>query len=92
VLINYVAARGHRLEIPINALVATNPLALTLARLPISLGGFGVQEASFVYLAGLLGVPASDALATMLVSDAVLLVTLAPAALDVSMLNVRRHG
>jgi uncharacterized membrane protein YbhN (UPF0104 family) len=92
VLINYVAARGLGLEIPFHAFVATIPLALTLARLPISLGGFGVQEASFVYLAGLLGVPASDALATMLVSDAVLLVTLAPAALDVSMLNVRRHG
>jgi uncharacterized membrane protein YbhN (UPF0104 family) len=66
------------------------PLALMIARLPVSLGGFGVQEASFVYLAGLLGLGASDAVAVMLVMDAVLILTLLPAAFDVSILK-RQH-
>jgi uncharacterized membrane protein YbhN (UPF0104 family) len=67
------------------------PIALAVARLPISLGGFGVQEVSFVYLAGLLGLSASDAAATMLVTDAVLVLTLLPAAFDVSMLGRSRR-
>jgi hypothetical protein len=61
-----------------------------VARLPVSLGGFGVQEASFVYLAGLLGLGRADALATMLVVDAVLVLTLLPAAFDVSILRQQR--
>jgi uncharacterized membrane protein YbhN (UPF0104 family) len=91
VAINFVVARGLGYAIPLEVFVAGIPLALTIARLPISLGGFGVQEASFVYLAGLMGVPADEALSTMLVSDAVLLVTLMPSAFDVSMLNLRRQ-
>ena len=71
---------------------ATIPLALTVARLPISLGGFGVQEASFVYLAGLLAFEPSEALTTMLVTDAALVLTLLPAAFDVRMLNLRRSA
>jgi hypothetical protein len=50
-----------------------------------------VQEVSFVYLAGLLGLSASDAAATMLVTDAVLVLTLLPAAFDVSMLGRSRR-
>jgi uncharacterized membrane protein YbhN (UPF0104 family) len=91
VAINYVVARGLGYAIPLEVFVAGVPLALTIARLPISLGGFGVQEASFVYLAGLMGVPTEQSLSTMLVSDAVLLVTLMPSAFDVSMLNLRRQ-
>jgi uncharacterized membrane protein YbhN (UPF0104 family) len=91
VAINYVVARGLGYAIPLEVFVAAVPLALTIARLPISLGGFGVQEASFVYLAGLMGVPTDQSLSTMLVSDAVLLVTLMPSAFDVSMLNLRRQ-
>jgi uncharacterized membrane protein YbhN (UPF0104 family) len=92
VAINYVVARGLGYAIPLEVFVAGVPLALTIARLPISLGGFGVQEASFVYLAGLMGVPTDQSLSTMLVSDAVLLVTLLPSAFDVSMLNLRRQA
>jgi uncharacterized membrane protein YbhN (UPF0104 family) len=91
VAINYVVARGLGYAIPLEVFVAGVPLALTIARLPISLGGFGVQEASFVYLAGLMGVASDQALSIMLISDAVLLVTLLPSAFDVSMLNLRRQ-
>lgn len=90
-LVAYVAARGLGVDVSFSLFVATMPIALAVARLPISLGGFGVQEVSFVYLAGLLGLSASDAAATMLVTDAVLVLTLLPAAFDVSMLGRSRR-
>lgn len=86
----WIVARGLGFDLSLWVFVATLPIALSIARLPISLGGFGVQEASFVYLAGLLGVDASQALATMLVADAVLLLTLLPAAYDVTVLGSSR--
>ena len=89
-LINYTAARAIGLTIPLEVFVITVPLALAIARLPISLGGFGIQEVSFVYLAGLLGVATNEALSVMLVSDAALLLALLPASFDSAMLDLRR--
>jgi uncharacterized membrane protein YbhN (UPF0104 family) len=86
-LIALVVARGLGIQAPLWLFVSAIPVALMVARLPVSLGGFGVQEASFVYLAGLLGMNSSDAVATMLVVDAVLILTLLPAAFDVSILR-----
>jgi uncharacterized membrane protein YbhN (UPF0104 family) len=91
-VLNYVVAGGLGLALPFWMLLATVPLALTLARLPISLGGFGVQEASFVYFAGLLGVPRTEALATVLVAGGVLIITLLPSAFDAPMLDLRRRA
>ncbi len=91
-VLNYVVATGLGLALPFWMLLATVPLALTLARLPISLGGFGVQEASFVYFAGLLGIPRTEALATVLVAGGVLIITLLPSAFDTAMLDLRRRG
>jgi uncharacterized membrane protein YbhN (UPF0104 family) len=90
-LIAFVVARGLQVEAPFWIFMAAMPIALMVARLPISLGGFGVQEISFVYLAGLVGLRASDAAATMLVMDAVLILTLLPAAFDVSILKQPRR-
>ena len=64
-IITYVVALGIGLEIPVYVLIATVPIALASARLPVSLGGFGVQEASFVYLGGLVGIAATDALSVL---------------------------
>jgi uncharacterized membrane protein YbhN (UPF0104 family) len=89
-LVAFVVARGLNLEAPLWLFVSAVPVALMVARLPVSLGGFGVQEASFVYLSGLLGMGRSDAVATMLVVDAVLVLTLLPAAFDVSILRQQR--
>jgi uncharacterized membrane protein YbhN (UPF0104 family) len=89
-IVAWVVARGLGLDAPIWLFVAAVPIALMVARLPVSLGGFGVQETAFVYLAGLLGLGASDAVATMLVVDAVLVATLLPAAFDVSILGHER--
>jgi uncharacterized membrane protein YbhN (UPF0104 family) len=92
VTIGFISARGLGLDWPFWLFVATIPLALTIARLPISLGGFGVQEVSFVYLARVLGYAPEAALAVMLVTDAVLVLTLLPAVLDGEMLGLRRVG
>lgn len=86
----YVIARGLGLDLPLGVLVATIPVALTIARLPITLGGFGVQELTFVYLVGLFDIPPTEALAVMIVGDAVLILTLLPSAFDTSMLSLRR--
>ena len=91
VLIAYVVARGLGLAVPLHLLIATVPIALASARLPISLGGFGVQEASFVYLAGLVGIASTDALSIMLLSDVAMLITLLPSAFDSSMLGLSRQ-
>ena len=90
VAVTYIIGHSLGIDLSLGVLVATVPVALTIARLPISLGGFGVQEFSFVYLVGLFGVAATEGLAVMIVGDAVLILTLLPSAFDVSMLNLRR--
>ena len=91
-VIAYVAAVGLGISLPFYIFIATVPLAWASARLPISIGGFGVQEASFVFLAGLVGVSSSNALAIMLVSDLAMLIAVLPSALDSSMLTLRRQA
>ena len=90
--IGYVVAIGLGISLPLYVFVATVPIALASARLPISLGGFGVQEASFVFLAGLVGVATTDALSIMIVSDIAMLIALLPSAFDSSMLTLRRQA
>ncbi len=91
-VIAYVVASGLGISLPLSVFVATVPIALASARLPISLGGFGVQEASFVFLAGLVGVSNTNALSIMLVSDVAMLIALLPSAFDSSMLTLRRQA
>jgi uncharacterized membrane protein YbhN (UPF0104 family) len=91
VLITWAAARGLGFALPFTVFAVSMPLALIVARLPISLGGFGVQEAGFVYVAGTFGVQPTDALAIMLVADAVLMLALLPAAFDTDMLSLGRR-
>jgi hypothetical protein len=51
------------LNIPLAMLFAFTPAALLVAMVPISFGGWGVREVSFVYLLGTAGVSAEAALA-----------------------------
>ena len=60
-----VALGSH---VPVQALVASVPLMVFAARLPISISGFGVVEGSMVYLLGLFGVPAVEALSLTVVT------------------------
>ena len=90
-LIAFVVAMGLGLAVPLHLLIATVPIAFASARLPVSLGGFGVQEASFVYLAGLVGVPATEALSIMLLLDVAMLIALLPSVFDAPMLSLRNQ-
>lgn len=91
-VIAYVVAVGLGLSVPLYLLMATVPIALASARLPVSLGGFGVQEASFVYLAGLVGIPATDALTIMLLLNIAMMIALLPSVFDTSMLSLRHRS
>ena len=91
-VIAYVVAIALGIPLPMYLLVATVPIALASARLPVSLGGFGVQEAAFVFLAGLVGVSSTHAFSIFLVVDAAMLAALLPSVLDGSMLTLRRQA
>lgn len=60
-------AEGLRLDIPILTLFAFVPSALLVAMLPISLGGWGVRELTFVYFLGTAGVSSEAALSLSIV-------------------------
>lgn len=53
---------GLGLGIPLETLFALTPAALLIAMVPISFGGWGVREVTFVYLLGTAGVGATAAL------------------------------
>jgi uncharacterized protein (TIRG00374 family) len=59
-------------------LLAAVPIVYLIARLPVSLGGIGVEEAFFVSLAGALGIPAAISTPTTLLSRIALIVALLP--------------
>ena len=62
-LTTYVLAASLRVEVGlIDCLLLMQPVALIVA-LPISIGGWGTREAAMIALFGLIGVPASAALA-----------------------------
>jgi glycosyltransferase 2 family protein len=55
-------AAGLSLAIPVEILFALTPAALLVAMVPISLGGWGVRELTFVYFLGTAGVSGEAAL------------------------------
>ena len=55
-------AAGLGLTIPLGLLFALTPAALLVAMVPISFGGWGVRELTFVYFLGTAGVSAEGAL------------------------------
>ncbi|HHQ47344.1 MAG TPA: hypothetical protein ENK19_00490, partial [Acidobacteria bacterium] len=57
------------------------PVTVFIALLPISLGGFGPREVTFVTLMATLGVPAESALALVLLREACNLATALPGAI-----------
>lgn len=80
VAIHYAAGRALGLDPGWSFYIATVPLVFLVARLPVSLGGLGFLELSFVSLAGLLGVSWTDAFAIAGLATALYLVALAPGA------------
>jgi hypothetical protein len=57
----WLVARSIGLRIPFSVLATTLPLVFIISALPISIGGLGVREASYVALLGRAGVTATDA-------------------------------
>ena len=90
--IAWIAAAGLGSPLPISIAVATVPVSLAVARLPISLGGFGVQEAAFVFFGGLVGIPQSEAISIFLLNDIAMFAALLPALLDARMMTLRRQA
>ena len=80
IVIHYAAGRALGLDPGWSFFIATVPLVYLVARLPVSLGGLGFLELSFVSLAGLLGMGWTDAFAIAGLATALYLVALAPGA------------
>jgi uncharacterized membrane protein YbhN (UPF0104 family) len=57
----WLIARSIALAVPFSALLATLPVVLVLAAAPVSIGGLGVREESYVLLLGQAGVGATEA-------------------------------
>ena len=81
VAIYAVVSRALGLVVPFHLFLATVPIVFLIARLPVSLGGIGIQEGTFVYLAGVLGIGSTQAASIALLVLAGLLLALAPGAL-----------
>ncbi|NOR82399.1 MAG: hypothetical protein GQ526_02780 [Ardenticatenales bacterium] len=62
VAINRLVAGALDLPVTTGQLLISVPLITLTAVLPISLGGFGVREVSYMVVLGLVGVPAGDAI------------------------------
>lgn len=63
ILTVWVASRAVAHPLGIRGVEAVVPLVLLVGSLPISLNGLGTKEAAYVFLLGLLGMPAPTALA-----------------------------
>ena len=81
VVIHQVTGRALGLDPGWSFFIATVPLVFLVARLPVSLGGLGVLELSFVYLAGLLGLGATEAFSIAALAQALVIISLLPGAL-----------
>jgi acetyltransferase-like isoleucine patch superfamily enzyme len=80
VVYHYFTGRALGLDPGWSFYIATVPLVFLVARLPVSLGGLGVLELSFVYLGGLLGLGRTQAFSIAVLAEALVLVSLVPGA------------
>ncbi len=62
IAINTLVAQSLNLTVTSEQLLLSLPLINLTVLVPVSLGGFGVREGAYVYLLGLVGVAATDAL------------------------------
>jgi glycosyltransferase 2 family protein len=77
----WLLARSISLQAPFSVLAVTVPTVLILSSLPVSIGGFGVREGTFVLLLGRAGVSSTDATVLSLLSAAAFAVASLPGAL-----------
>lgn len=74
----WLAARALEIELSLAQAAAAVPVAILLARAPVSLSGFGVVEGLFVAFFGLVGVGATHAFLLGFISNLASLATAAP--------------
>lgn len=77
----WLLARSISLHTPFSVLAVTVPTVLILSALPVSIGGFGVREASFVLLLDRAGVSSTDATVLSLLTATAAAVASLPGAL-----------
>jgi uncharacterized membrane protein YbhN (UPF0104 family) len=82
----WLVARGLAIDLPLVIIAITLPPVLILAALPISIGGFGVREGSYVVLLAHVGVNATEATLLSVMAG----VTFALATLPGGLLLLRR--
>ena len=67
----WFAAQALGADIPVLIVFLFNPLVMLIAVLPITIGGLGLSQSSYVYFYGLMGVSAALALAMSLLQQVV---------------------
>ena len=67
ILSNYGAASGLGLDVPIAAFFFLIPFTTLITMIPISLNGFGLREAAYVFAFSSIGIPEEAALALSIV-------------------------
>jgi glycosyltransferase 2 family protein len=75
-----IAADALGADLPFMVFMTFVPMVVLITLMPISIGGLGVQDVSFVYLFGLVGMPAEIALPASLLIHILVLLTTAPGA------------
>ena len=81
IVVHFLAASALGIQIPFRMFVAIIPIVFLVGRLPISLGGIGVVEGTFVLFASLMGIEVDAALAIAFLAQATMIVILLPGAM-----------
>lgn len=84
IIVHYLAATALGVGLPFRLFLAIIPIVYLVGRLPISLGGIGVVEGTFVLLGTLLGIELDAALAIAVLSQVTMIVILLPGAVAYS--------
>jgi uncharacterized membrane protein YbhN (UPF0104 family) len=81
IVVHFLAASALGIQLPFRMFVAIIPIVYLVGRLPISLGGIGVVEGTFVLFASLMGIAVDSALAIAFLAQATMIVILLPGAI-----------
>lgn len=95
IVVLWILARALNTSIGLSMLIVAVPLTVFVSRIPVTVWGLGVVEGANVYLLGLFGVPASEALALSLAARIVDMVSSLPGVLfwkDLRFLPTRRES
>lgn len=81
VLAYWTIAHGLQLGLSIEALIVVVPLSMFAARIPLGVAGIGILEGGLIFLLGLFGVPAAQALSLAVAGRVVEFIAVLPGAL-----------